>query len=95
MAAYLIAFTKLKNAEKRKEYSAAAAPTMAVFGGEPIIRAAVKEFLVGKLDVENAFVAKFPNAKAAHDWYHSPAYQACIPIREAGMISTFVIVEDA
>jgi uncharacterized protein (DUF1330 family) len=30
-------------------------------------------------------IVRFPDKKSAIDWYESPAYQALIPIRTAGL----------
>jgi uncharacterized protein (DUF1330 family) len=37
--------------------------------------------------------AKFPNAKAAKDWYHSEAYQSVAKHRKNGAICNGLIVE--
>lgn len=95
MAAYLIVLVKIKDPTKLQEYSAAAGPTLAAFGGAPVARGKIKEVLAGRYSGDNALVLKFPDAKAAHDWYHSPAYQALIATRDAAMEPIFVVFEEA
>ncbi len=94
MAAYLVAFVKVKDPQKMQEYAAQAGPTLAAFGGTPMVRGKVVEVLVGALDRQASLIAKFPDAKSAHDWYHSPAYQALIPLRDAAAEPTFVVLEE-
>ena len=82
MAAYLIAHVKVKDPAKMQEYGAQAGATFAAFGGAPMVRGKVVEVLAGTHGGQAALIVKFPDAKSAHDWYHSPAYQALIPLRE-------------
>ncbi len=95
MAAYLIAFAKVKDPKKREEYSAAAGPTLLAAGATVVSRGKVVGTLVGQLDAETCFIAKFPSVEAARRWYDSPEYQALLPVREQGMTPTFVLSEDA
>lgn len=95
MAAYLIAHVKVKNAEKLPEYSSQAGPTFAPFGGAPLARGKVVEVLAGSHGGQSTLIVKFPDAKSAHDWYHSPAYQALIPLRDEVLDATFVVIEEA
>ncbi len=94
MAAYLIAHVKIKDQAKLQEYSAAAGPTLAAFGGVPIARGKVAAVLAGQHQGDTALIAKFPDAQAAKNWYASPAYQALIATRDQGMEPTFVLIEE-
>lgn len=94
MAAYLIAHVKVKDPAKMQEYGAQAGATFAAFGGAPMVRGKVVEVLAGAHGGQAALIAKFPDAKSAHDWYHSPAYQALIPLRDEAMEPTFVVIEE-
>ena len=94
MAAFLIALSAVKDPEKLKEYAAAAGPTFAPFEGAPVARGAVKEVLAGASPAEIAVVVKFPSAEQAHAWYHSDAYQKCIPLRDQALNPTFVVIEE-
>ncbi len=94
MAAYLIALVKVKDAQKMQEYGAQAGATFAPFNGAPMVRGKVVEVLAGTHGAQAALIAKFPDAKAAHDWYHSPAYQALVPLRDAAMEPTFLVLEE-
>jgi len=94
MSALMIALVKIRNPAKLQEYSAAAAPTIAAAGGVALGRGKYKETLAGTIDVDNALVARFPSSAAAHDWYHSAAYQALIPVRDAAMEATFFVLDE-
>lgn len=94
MAAYLIAHVKVKDPAKMQEYAAQAPATFGPFGGAPVARGKVVEVLAGTHAGQAALVAKFPDAKAVHDWYHSAAYQALVPLRDEAMEPTFVVIEE-
>jgi len=94
MPALMIALVKMKDAAKMPQYSAAAAPTIVAAGGVIIGRGKHVEALAGSLDLSAALIARFPTAAAAHDWYHSPAYQALIPLRDEAMVPTFFVLEE-
>lgn len=94
MPAYLIAHVKPKDPEKMQAYASQAGPTLAKFGGKPITRARVAEVLCGQHEGAAALIAEFPDAKTIHEWYHSPDYQALIPLREEALDATFVVLEE-
>jgi len=94
MPALMIALVKIKDAAKMPQYSAEAAPTIVAAGGVIIGRGKHVEVLAGSLDLSAALIARFPSAAAAHDWYHSPAYQALIPLRDEAMVPTFFVLEE-
>ncbi|WP_022977961.1 DUF1330 domain-containing protein [Nevskia ramosa] len=94
MPALMIALVKIRNPAKLQEYAAAAGPTVAAAGGVVLGRGKYKETLAGAIDVDNAMVARFPSSAAAHDWYHSAAYQALIPVRDEAMEATFFVLDE-
>lgn len=94
MAAFLVAFVKVKDAGRLKEYASAAAPTIAAAGGSIVARGKVKELLAGHFDADSCLIVKFQTAAAAQDWYRSPAYQALIPLRDEALVPTFFVVEE-
>ena len=95
MAAYVIAQVKLKNPEKFAAYGKAAGPTIAEHGGELIIRAPKLEVLAGQADFDRCVVIKFPDPESARAWYQSEAYQAAIPLRDAGADVVFTLAQEA
>jgi len=90
MSAYVVVHATVKNAEKLAEYSAAAGPTVASFGGEFVSRGP-SETLSGKHAHGVMVVIKFADRATAKAWYDSPAYQAAIPARNEGMDSVFIV----
>lgn len=94
MAAYLVAFAKIKDASKLQEYSGAALPTIIAGGGSVVARGKVKETLAGNFDADSCLIVKFASAAAAHDWYQSPGYQALLGLRDEVMSPTFVVFEE-
>ena len=90
MTAYVVVHATVKNAEKLAEYGAAAAPTVASFGGEFVCRGA-SEVLAGANPHGVMVILKFPDRATATAWYNSPAYQAAIPARTEGMDSVFIL----
>ena len=90
MTAYVVVHATVKNAEKLAEYSAAAGPTVASFGGEFVSRGA-SEVLSGNHPHGVMVVLKFADRATAKAWYNSPAYQAAIPARTEGMDSVFIL----
>lgn len=93
MAAYLIAFAKLKNAARLPEYSGAAVPTLVAAGGEVLTRGKVHA-LVGSFSADACLIVKFADAQAARQWYESAEYQALIPLRDDVMEANFLILEE-
>ena len=93
MSAYLV-FTRTKTIDQ-KELEKYWAGIQATTKGHPI------ELLVtyGKFEVlegdpiEGIVIAKFPNVKAAKDWYHSEAYESVAKHRKHGAIYNGLIVE--
>lgn len=94
MAAYLIAFAKIKDATRLQEYAGAAAPTLVAAGGSIVGRGKLAETLAGSLAADSGLIVKFPSVAAARDWYQSPAYQALLPLRDQVMSPTFVVIEE-
>ena len=93
MSAYIV-FTRTKTIDQKglETYWAGIRATM---NGHPI------EVLVayGKLEVlegdpiEGIVIAKFPDVKAAKDWYYSEPYQSVAQHRKQGAIYNGLIVE--
>ena len=84
MSAYVIVEATPLDDEARKSYAARVGPVLKQFGGEFIAFGPWHVF-VGDPAYENGMIVRFPNKKSAIDWYESPAYQALIPIRTAGL----------
>lgn len=93
MSAYLIAFAKVKDANRLPEYSSAAGPTLVAAGGTVVARGKVRT-LAGSFGANACLVVKFTDVAALEAWYNSPAYQALIPLRDEVMEPNFLILEE-
>ncbi len=91
MSAFIIVDITPLNADKLKEYGAAAASTIAQYQGEFVVKGPI-ESLTGGEHHQNKVVIQFPDRQAAVNWYHSAEYQAIIPLRNQGMDSVFHLV---
>ena len=93
MAAYLIAFAKIKDAGRMPEYASAAGPTLAAAGGTIVTRGKVRK-LVGGFGPDSCLIVKFADAAAVEAWYQSPAYQKLVPLRDEVMEPNFLVLEE-
>ncbi len=90
MTAYVVVHGTPKDADKMAAYGAAAAPTLAAFGGKFAARGP-SEALAGEHGHKIMAVLEFPDRDAARRWYASPEYQAAIPLRLEAMDSVFIL----
>ena len=65
--------------------------TLSPYGGRFIVHGARPHVVEGE-DPGVMVVLEFPDLAAAEDWYHSPAYQAILPLRTENTSSTTFIV---
>lgn len=93
MAAYLLAFAKVKNASRVAEYSAAAGPTLAAVGATIVTRGKTSS-LVGTFTADSCLVVKFNDVAALNAWYESSAYQSLIPLRDEVLDPNFLVLEE-
>jgi uncharacterized protein (DUF1330 family) len=91
MSAYIIVGFTPKNTEQLQEYGASAAPTVANYQGEFLVKGPTQD-LQGKYRFKNQVIIAFPTRELAESWYNSPEYQAIIPLRQQGMEADFQIV---
>jgi uncharacterized protein (DUF1330 family) len=88
MSAYLVVDLTPKNTDKLQAYSAAAAETIAAFGGKFLAKGPFETFHGDALHKMKAII-EFPDSDAVHNWYNSDAYQALVALRDEGMDSQF------
>jgi len=91
MGAYVIANFTTLDQQKLKQYGAAAAETLANYGGEYIAKGNFVE-LHGKTDFKTTVIIAFPDSEAANNWYHSEPYQQLIELRSQAMQAQFQLV---
>jgi uncharacterized protein (DUF1330 family) len=93
MSAYVV-FTRTRTIDQ-KELEKYWTGIQATIKGHPIellVAYGKHEVLEGD-PIEGIAIAKFPNAKAAKDWYYSEAYQSVAKHRKLGAIYQGLIVE--
>ncbi|WP_141015246.1 DUF1330 domain-containing protein [Nocardioides sambongensis] len=66
--------------------------TMAPYGGRFLVHGGAISPLEGSWDGD-LVILEFPDAAAARDWYHSPAYQEILPLRTEHSTSIACVVE--
>lgn len=84
MTAFFVATVTVRDPEKFQEYARRSMPTFAAFGGEVMLRGQLESVIAGSADHKAVAVVKFPDKAALDAWHRSDAYQALIPLRDAG-----------
>ena len=80
------------NQDALSRYSALVGPT---FAGRIVkfhVAYGKQEVLEG-VESDGAVVLEFPSWNEAKSWYHSPEYQAAIPVRQGGASFRAILVE--
>jgi len=93
-AAYVIVETNISDAERYKQYMAAAPATIAAAGGEYVVRGGPLEALEGDWRPHRIAVLKFPSLGQAKAWYEGEQYRA-VREKRAGATEYFnmIVVE--
>ena len=93
MSAYTV-FTRTKTIDPKEleTYWAGIRATMKGHPIEVLVAYGKHEVLEGD-PIEGIVIAKFPDVKAAKDWYYSEAYQSVVQHRKQGAIYNGLIVE--
>jgi uncharacterized protein (DUF1330 family) len=90
---YVIFTESIKDEAGMGAYGSKAAPTMMEHGGTPLVVHDEPEVLEGDWHGSRTVILEFDSVDAARAWYHSPAYQDAIPLRQAAAETNVVIVE--
>lgn len=91
MSAYVIVEMAVKDADAKDRYSAAAGPIIKDHGGE-FVAGGAWTALVGDAGLGKGAVIRFPDRESAVAMYNSPAYQAILVDRDAGMDCRFLLI---
>ena len=89
---YWIARVDVRDAERYKDYVAAAKPAFEKYGANFLARGGTFERLEGAVRARNV-VIEFPSFKAAVECYNSPEYQIAAAIRQEVADAEMVVVE--
>ncbi|MHB8767028.1 MAG: DUF1330 domain-containing protein [Deferrisomatales bacterium] len=82
MAAYLIGQISVKDPELWRQYTEGVRESLAPFGAEVVFRGRRASQLAGQQPHGAAVVLRFRDHETLLGWFHSPAYQALIPLRD-------------
>lgn len=93
MAAYIVAHLSVHDAEAFDAYRRQTPEVIAEFGGRYLVRGGAVEPLEGDWPVERLVIIEFPDKARARAFYDSDAYQALVPLRQAGASGTLALVE--
>lgn len=88
-----IANVKVTDESAYGEYARRAGPAISAHGGVFLARGGKYEQLEGRDRARNV-VARFPSLQAAHDCYHSAAYQEALSFARNASERDLVIVEE-
>jgi uncharacterized protein (DUF1330 family) len=91
MSAYVIIEASVVDEGSRDSYSSKVGPILKEFGGE-VLGSGPWQTLFGEPAFDNGMVIRFANKEAALSWYHSAAYQALMPLRNAALDCRFRLV---
>lgn len=91
--AYVIVQETISDEDTFAAYRAQVLPTVRAFGGEFVVRGGALSIVEGEWPHPRLVVIAFPSRADAEGWYHSPAYQALIPLRQKASTGNLVIVD--
>lgn len=89
---YWIARVDIRDAERYKDYVAAAKIAFDKYGAKILARGGAYEKAEGEGRARNVII-EFESLQAAHDCYHSPEYQRAAAIRQQVADGEIVLVE--
>jgi uncharacterized protein (DUF1330 family) len=84
LSAYIVVEATVRDPEARDRYGSQAVPLLKQFDGEVIVFGPW-QLLAGEPGRDNGMIIRFPDREAALAWYNSPAYQALLDVRDAGL----------
>jgi uncharacterized protein (DUF1330 family) len=82
MPAYLIGHITVKDPDKWKTYVEGVKKSLTSYEAQVIFRGTRAAVLAGAHPHAQTVVIKFPDQPTLQQWYHSPAYQGLIPVRD-------------
>ncbi|MEE1673782.1 DUF1330 domain-containing protein [Agarivorans aestuarii] len=82
MAAFLLGQVKIKNQELWQQYVKGVGESLAPYKAKVLLRGHWYKQLAGSSQFEQSVVIEFSSTEQLEHWYHSPTYQALIPLRD-------------
>ena len=93
MPAYVIAYLEVTDPAAFDAYQKEAFPTLASYGGKPVVAGGRLEILEGMVRPESVVVVEFESLAQARKWYASPEYARAIPMRQRAANTSLILVE--
>jgi uncharacterized protein (DUF1330 family) len=91
MPAYVMANVEVNDPQAYGEYTRQVPGTLAQYGGHFIVRGGEPQVFEGS-PLPRMVVIEFPSVEQADAWYHSPEYQAILPIRQRNARTSFLVI---
>ena len=91
MAVYVVAQGRIENPEVLGQYVEKAIPTIGAHGGRIVAFDETPEVVEGTVDFPRTVIVEFPTREAFRAWYHSPEYQAILPMRLDAAPGTLIV----
>jgi len=93
MAAYLIVYMTVSDAERMKKYQALTPAAVAAYDGRFLVRGGPKVTVEGPDEPRRVVMLEFPTFKRAQEFWDSPEYRAAAALRKGAAAFNAVIVE--
>ena len=91
MSAYVVVEATVRDIEARDRHGSRASVVLKQFGAE-VVSFGPWQLLCGELGHDIGMIISFPDKDTALAWYNSPAYQALLDIRDAGLDCRFRLI---
>lgn len=91
--AYAIFTEAVLDQARYEEYIRAAIEPSIRHGVRPLAISDAPEVVEGEWRGPRTIILEFESLEAAHGWYDSPEYQACIPLREGAVEANGVFLQ--
>jgi len=93
MAAYLIVYMTVSNAEQLKKYQAVTPAAIAKYDGRFLVRGGPKVTVEGPDENRRIVMVEFPTFKRAQEFWDSPDYRSAVELRKGAATFYAVIVD--
>ena len=91
MAVYVVAQGRVENRTQLDQYVEKAVPTIGAHGGRIVAFDEQPSVVEGTVGFPRTVILEFPSQDAFEAWYHSPEYQAILPVRLGAMPGTLIV----
>jgi uncharacterized protein (DUF1330 family) len=86
-----MANVQVNDPQAYSEYTAQVPGTLEKYGGRFIVRGGEPQVMEGS-SLPRMVVIEFSSTEQANTWYHSPEYQAILPIRQRNAQTSFLVI---